>query len=119
MGLPILNTVLLLSSGVLATYAHASIRIRMCFKDMIYRTIMLGGVFIFVQLVEFSTVNFSISERIFGSCFFGLTGFHGFHVVMGLSLLAMIMARMGKTQFYGKNVGVDTVMIYWHFVDVI
>lgn len=107
-----LNTVLLLSSGVLATYAHASIRMGICFKDMMYGTMFLRCIFMFVQLVEFSTVNFSISERIFGSCFFGLTGFHGFHVVMGLSLLLIATMRMRKTQFYGKNVRIDTVMIY-------
>lgn len=87
-------------------------------------TIALGSVFIAGQAMEYTELireNLTISRDMFGSTFFTLTGFHGFHVIIGLILLAIalwIMAR-GKNQHEITEVGLTCVSMYWHFVDVV
>lgn len=120
LGVPLLNTVLLLSSRVSATYAH---ELRLFGSgDFIYVifSIILRLLFFWYQYVEFSCSDFGIADGIFGSCFFSLTGFHGFHVVVGLCLLLLPLSRLllGNS-YFGKFAGLECSMIYWHFVDVI
>lgn len=81
--------------------------------------IILRTLFIFVQFVEFSGSDFRMSDRLYGCSFFGLTGFHGFHVVVGMSLLLMILSRFYGNQLGLKGTGVDTRIVYWHLVDII
>merc|ERR1719463_56509 len=83
--IPLLNTVLLLSSRVTVTWRHHSLRSRN-YNDASNRLLMsiiLRGIFLYCQYVEYGNANFSISDRVYRSNFFALTGFHGFHVTVG------------------------------------
>lgn len=89
--LPLLNTVILLSSGATITYAHHSL-IKGDRKGAIYGTIftvILALVFTLFQLIEYSVSSFTISDSVYGTCFFFGTGFHGFHVIVGTIFLAV------------------------------
>jgi len=120
LGVPLLNTILLLSSGVSATYAHEIGLFGGSDSSYIFISIILGLLFFWYQFVEFSCSDFRIADGIFGSCFFSLTGFHGFHVVVRLCLLVLPLSRLlFGNSYYGKFAGLECSMIYWHFVDVI
>src|SRR6201992_2670243 len=89
--LPLLNTVILLSSGVFVTYAHHSL-IQGNRKGALYglvATVLLAIVFTGFQGVEYSVSSFTISDGAFGSCFYFATGFHGLHVLIGTAFLAV------------------------------
>jgi len=112
LGIPLLNTVLLLSSGVVATLSHEMyLAVRIDIVPILY-SMFLGLVFFWYQFVEFSSSDFGIATGVFGSCFFSLTGFHGFHVVVGLMLLVLPTSRILFNTYYGKSVGLDCSMIY-------
>src|ERR1700749_5289012 len=89
--LPLLNTIILLSSGVTITYAHHSL-IQGNRKGALYgtiATIILAIVFTFLQGVEYSVSSFTISDSVYGSCFYFGTGFHGLNVIIGTAFLAV------------------------------
>jgi cytochrome c oxidase subunit 3 len=89
--LPLLNTVILLSSGATITYAHHSL-IKGERKGAIYGsiyTVLLALIFTVFQGIEYNVSSFTISDGVFGSCFFFATGFHGFHVIIGTIFLAV------------------------------
>jgi len=89
--LPLLNTVILLSSGVTVTYAHHSL-IQGNRSGSLYGlllTIVLAAIFTALQGVEYSVSSFTISDGVFGSCFYFGTGFHGLHVIIGTAFLAV------------------------------
>jgi cytochrome c oxidase subunit 3 len=89
--LPLLNTIILLSSGVLVTYAHHSI-IQGNRKGALYGlvyTILLAVLFTALQGIEYTVSSFTISDGIYGSCFYFGTGFHGLHVIIGTAFLAV------------------------------
>ena len=89
LGVPLLNTLLLLSSGVSVTLVHKSLLLRSRFVSFwLLATVLLGVEFLLVQLSEYSSSSFSFSDSASGSLFFLLTGFHGFHVLLGLLLLS-------------------------------
>jgi cytochrome c oxidase subunit 3 len=91
--LPLLNTVILLSSGATITYAHHSL-IKGERKGALYGTIvtvLLALIFTFFQGVEYGVSSFTISDGIFGTCFFFGTGFHGFHVIVGTIFLSIAL----------------------------
>jgi cytochrome c oxidase subunit 3 len=91
--LPLLNTVLLLSSGATVTYAHHSL-IQGKRAGAIYgsiATVILAVIFTFFQGVEYSVSSFTISDGAFGTCFFFATGFHGIHVMVGTAFLAVAL----------------------------
>lgn len=112
LGIPLLNTVLLLSSGVVATLSHEIyLAVGLDMVPIIY-AMVLGLIFFWYQFVEFSSSDFRIATGVFGSCFFSLTGFHGFHVVVGLMLLVLPISRILFNTYYGKSVGLDCSMIY-------
>jgi cytochrome c oxidase subunit 3 len=89
--LPLLNTVILLSSGLTVTYAHHSLiegdRASTLY-GLVY-TIMLAAIFTVLQGVEYSVSSFTISDGVFGSCFYFGTGFHGLHVIIGTLMLSV------------------------------
>jgi cytochrome c oxidase subunit 3 len=94
--LPLLNTILLLSSGVTITYAHHSV-IQGNRKGALYGsicTIILAGFFTMFQGIEYTVSSFTISDSVYGSCFYFGTGFHGLHVLIGTAFLAVGFWRL-------------------------
>lgn len=120
--LPLLNTIILLSSGVIVTYAHHSI-IKGDRKGGLYGlvfTLLLAILFTGFQGIEYSVSSFTISDGIFGSCFYFGTGFHGIHVIIGTAFLAV---GFWRTLAYhitdNHHLGLESGILYWHFVDVV
>lgn len=120
--LPLLNTVILLSSGVTVTYAHHSI-IQGNRSGALYGlvfTILLALVFTGFQGVEYSVSSFTISDGIFGSCFYLGTGFHGIHVMIGTAFIAVGFWRvLAYHSTDNHHLGLESSILYWHFVDVV
>lgn len=122
LGVPLLNTIILLSSGVRVTWAHHAL-IRgssIEFKHRIYLTVVLGVYFSFLQSLEYYEASFSISDGAYGSRFFITTGFHGLHVIVGTTFLFVCLIRQIKHEFRVKHhFGFEAAAWYWHFVDVV
>jgi len=119
---PLLNTILLLSSGVTITWAHHRLlkRKEFFFNFRLFITISLGIFFLFFQNFEYSNLKFSFKTLIFGSCFYMLTGFHGGHVIVGTLFLLICLFRSLCYHFSSKHhVGLELAIWYWHFVDVV
>jgi cytochrome c oxidase subunit 3 len=123
--IPLVNTVVLLSSGVTCHFAADAIAHdnRRRFFMLQIATIVLGFAFEFGQLYEFISAfgrGLNLTANTFASAFFTMTGFHGAHVLGGLILLILILYRASKGQFSSQHhVGVAAVTLYWHFVDVV
>ena len=124
--LPTLNTALLLSSGVTLTIAHHALLAGQRAKTIgwMWITVILGATFLGVQAYEYShaysDLNLKLSSGIFGSTFFMLTGFHGFHVLIGMLMLLFITLRLMKGHFTpAHHFGFEGAAWYWHFVDVV
>ncbi len=125
-GIPALNTAILLTSGVTVTWAHWALKEnkRGQLNLGLFLTIALGFLFIALQAWEYShaynDLNLTLGAGIYGSTFFMLTGFHGFHVTMGAIMLTIILLRCLKGHFTPKNhFAFEAVAWYWHFVDVV
>lgn len=120
--LPLINTVILLSSGFTVTYAHHSLiqgNRKGTLNGLVY-TIVLAAVFTAFQGVEYSVSLFNISDGTFGSCFYLGTGFHGFHVIIGTAFLAVGLWRMLAYHLTeNHHLGLESGILYWHFVDVV
>jgi cytochrome c oxidase subunit 1 len=120
--LPLLNTIILLSSGATVTYAHHSL-INGNRKGAIYGsilTIALAILFTILQGVEYSVSSFTISDGAFGACFFFGTGFHGLHVIIGTIFLSVALWRIIAYHFTTHHhLGFEGGILYWHFVDVV
>lgn len=83
-------------------------------------TLGLGLVFLAGQVYDYTTLGFGISDGVYGTVFYTLTGFHGAHVFGGVVGLSILTARAGQGQFSARNhVAVEAVSYYWHFVDVV
>lgn len=120
--IPLLNTVVLLSSGARVTWAHHSLVNQSYDKALIGLavTALLGVYFLFLQGNEYFLRTFSIKSRVYGTAFFMLTGFHGFHVTIGTILLIVCFLRSYFTHFSkNQHVGFEASAWYWHFVDVV
>ena len=124
--LPTLNTALLLTSGVTLTIAHHALIAGQRTKTVIWMwiTVALGATFVGVQAFEYhhayTELNLKLSSGIFGSTFFMLTGFHGFHVFVGMLMLTFITLRLMSGHFTpNKHFGFEGAAWYWHFVDVV
>ena len=125
-GLPALNTVILLTSGVTVTFAHWALK-RGDNDKLVYwlfATVVLGFGFVILQGIEYAhayeELNLRLDSGIYGSTFYMLTGFHGFHVTMGATMLTVIMVRAAKGHFtHEKHFAFEAVAWYWHFVDVV
>jgi cytochrome c oxidase subunit 3 len=125
-GLPALNTALLLTSGVTVTIAHWALKEgkRGILNLFLFLTIALGVLFLGVQAYEYShayaDLNLKLTTGAYGSTFFMLTGFHGFHVTVGAIMLSVIFARCLKGHFKpDHHFAFEGVAWYWHFVDVV
>ncbi|HEX5736896.1 MAG TPA: cytochrome c oxidase subunit 3 [Hydrogenophaga sp.] len=124
--LPTINTALLLTSGVTLTIAHHALQAGHRGKTIafMWMTVLLGVIFLCVQGYEYyhayADLNLKLSSGIFGSTFFMLTGFHGFHVFVGMLMLLFITLRLQKGHFTAKShFGFEGAAWYWHFVDVV
>jgi len=123
--IPVINTIVLLSSGVTCHFAADAIAQdnRRRFFMLQIATIILGLGFEFGQLYEFISAfhrGLNLTANTFASAFFTMTGFHGAHVLGGLILLTLVLFRASRGQFSSRHhVGVAAVTLYWHFVDVV
>jgi cytochrome c oxidase subunit 3 len=123
--IPLVNTIILLSSGVTCHFAADAIaqNNRRRFFQLQIATILLGFAFEAGQLYEFVSAfgrGLDLKVNTFASAFFTMTGFHGAHVLGGLILLILILFRASRGQFSSRHhVGVAAVTLYWHFVDVV
>ena len=122
LGIPLTNTLLLLSSGATVTWAHHAITSRSKKQSVIslLLTIILAIVFTMFQVLEYCEAAFTISDSVFGSCFYMATGFHGFHVFIGtvclfVSLIRLVLNHFTETHHFGF----ESAAWYWHFVDVV
>jgi cytochrome c oxidase subunit III len=124
--LPTINTALLLSSGVTLTIAHHALIANHRGKSIFWMwiTVLLGATFLCVQAYEYihayNDLNLKLSSGVFGSTFFMLTGFHGFHVFVGMLMLIFVTLRIMKGHFTPEShFGFEGAAWYWHFVDVV
>ena len=125
-GLPAINTGILLTSGVTCTIAHHCIKDnkRGGFIFWLFATVALGFLFVGLQAWEYmhayGELNLTLGSGIYGSTFYMLTGFHGFHVTMGAIILTVVMFRAMKGHFSADNhFAFEAAAWYWHFVDVV
>ncbi len=124
--LPTINTALLLTSGVTLTIAHHALRLGQRSRTIAFMwiTVLLGITFLFVQGYEYyhlyTDLNLKMNSGVFGSTFFLLTGFHGFHVFVGMLMLLFITLRLQSGHFTAeRHFGFEGAAWYWHFVDVV
>ena len=124
--IPTINTALLLASGVTLTIAHHALKDNNRSKLVfwMFATIALGVVFLGFQAYEYAhayqDLNLKLSSGIFGSTFFMLTGFHGFHVTIGAIMLTVVLIRILKGHFTPEHhFAFEGAAWYWHFVDVV
>ena len=120
--LPLLNTLILLTSGVTVTWAHHALREgdRQGMLQGLALTILLGLSFTGVQAFEYSHAAFHFTDGIYPSTFFMATGFHGFHVIIGTTFLIVCFFRARAGHFKpDHHFGFEAAAWYWHFVDVV
>nr|UFK32194.1 cytochrome c oxidase subunit III [Agnesiella kamala] len=122
MNIPMLNTMILLSSGITITWAHHAL-LKKNFDSMnkaMFITVLLGIYFSLLQLYEYIESPFCMSDSIYGSTFFLATGFHGIHVIIG-TIFILVSAKRNLNLHMSKNhhVGFEASAWYWHFVDVV
>ena len=125
-GIPAINTLLLLSSGVTVTWAHWALKLgnRRQLILGLAATVALGILFLFLQAYEYghaySELGLKLTSGIYGATFYMLTGFHGFHVTLGTIMLIVILGRCIKGHFKpDHHFAFEAVSWYWHFVDVV
>jgi cytochrome c oxidase subunit 3 len=120
--IPLLNTIVLLSSGASVTLAHHAIvyGAKDEARDALIVTVLLAIFFTFLQGFEYVTAPFTISDSVYGSTFYMATGFHGFHVIIGTCFLAVCLGRLLLDHFTREHhFGFEAAAWYWHFVDVV
>ena len=115
------NTAILLSSSFTMHWALESVKSdnRLGLQAGMFTTFLLGSTFLFIQINEYVHVGFSPQDNAQGTIFYSLTGLHGAHVFIGLTLLAMVTVRAFRGHFSAaEHHGVEVPGIYWHFVDI-
>lgn len=120
---PLLNTIILLSSGATITWAHHSLIAGRSRRETILAlelTILLGLIFTCLQVFEYYEAPFTIADSVFGSTFFATTGLHGIHVLIGTLFLSVCFFRLIQYHFSSvHHVGFEAGILYWHFVDYV
>nr|BCG67331.1 cytochrome c oxidase subunit 3 [Amblyomma testudinarium] len=120
--IPLLNSTILISSGISVTWTHHAIMNSNYFNSLLSLklTVMLGFLFTLFQLFEYFQAQFCMTDGIFGSTFFLTTGFHGIHVIIGSIFLTVTFFRI-KNNLISSNhfFGFEAAAWYWHFVDVV
>lgn len=119
---PLLNTTILLCSGLTVTWAHHSILSGDHYEAIVRLavTIILGVYFTFIQAYEYIEAYFTFADSVYGSCFFIATGFHGIHVLVGTTYLLVCLYRLTRGQLsVNHHFGFEAAAWYWHFVDVV
>jgi len=119
---PLLNTIILLSSGVSVTWSHHAILKNQMKKAnfSLLLTVLLGLYFSLLQGIEYFQAEFCIRDSIYGSRFFIATGFHGLHVIIGSTFLLICYIRIKNFEFSSNHlIGFEAAAWYWHFVDIV
>jgi len=126
MGIPLINTIILVTSGGTLTIAHHALKAghRGALKFWLFITIALGVTFLCLQAYEYthaySELNLKLSTGVYGSTFFMLTGFHGLHVTIGAIMLTVMLFRAFRGHFDAEHhFAFEAAAWYWHFVDVV
>nr|AXS66205.1 cytochrome c oxidase subunit 3 [Tenebrionoidea sp. 24 KM-2017] len=120
--IPLLNTLILISSGLTVTWAHHALMENNYTQSLqgLFFTVILGLYFTALQAYEYLESSFSISDSSYGSSFFMATGFHGIHVIIGSSFLLICLIRHMQNHFSMiHHFGFEAAAWYWHFVDVV
>jgi len=120
--IPLLNTAILLSSGVTVTWAHHSLieNNHSQATQGLFFTILLGIYFTILQAYEYVEASFTIADAVYGSTFFVATGFHGLHVLIGTTFLIICLLRHLNFHFSRTHhFGFEAAAWYWHFVDIV
>nr|YP_010872919.1 cytochrome c oxidase subunit III [Pheidole fervida]WGV34115.1 cytochrome c oxidase subunit III [Pheidole fervida] len=120
--IPLMNTIILISSGLTITWSHHSMLNNNLAESMksLLLTISLGIYFTSLQLIEYIEAPFTMADSIYGSTFFIATGFHGLHVMIGTLFLFFCYIRMTSLHFSSNHhFGFEAAAWYWHFVDVV
>ena len=125
-GLPLINTILLVTSSFTLTWAHHALRKnnRQHLKIGLALTVLLGVAFLILQIEEYvhayTELGLTLGSGIYGATFFMLTGFHGAHVTMGAIILTVMLVRVLRGHFTPEqHFGFEAAAWYWHFVDVV
>lgn len=120
--IPLINTIILISSGITITWSHHSILNKNFLErnKRLILTVILGLYFTSLQIIEYYESPFSIADSIYGSSFFIATGFHGIHVIIGTLFLFICLIRINYLHFRNTHhFGFEAAAWYWHFVDVV
>ncbi|CAN1209153.1 heme-copper oxidase subunit III [Tumidithrix helvetica PCC 7403] len=121
--LPGINTIILVSSSFVIHQADRAIKHNkvVATRNWFIATFIMGAIFIAGQVYEYNHLEFGLTTNLFASTFYVLTGFHGFHVLVGLTFIAAAVVRSLKAGHYSdtKHFGIEAASIYWHFVDII
>nr|AXS65043.1 cytochrome c oxidase subunit 3 [Curculionoidea sp. 15 KM-2017] len=122
MEIPLLNTLILLTSGLTITWSHHSLMendYNQSFQSLTL-TVLLGFYFTILQMYEYKEAPFSIADSVYGSTFFMTTGLHGLHVIIGSTFLFVCLIRLYFNHFSSTHhFGFEAAAWYWHFVDVV
>nr|AYW52251.1 cytochrome c oxidase subunit 3 [Cleridae sp. 1 ACP-2013] len=120
--IPLLNTLILLTSGLTVTWAHHSLmenNYKQALQGLLF-TVVLGLYFTMLQAYEYYEAPFTISDAVYGSSFFMATGFHGIHVIIGTTFLLICLIRHYFNHYSMiHHFGFEAAAWYWHFVDVV
>ena len=120
--LPLVNTVILLSSGFIITYGHHSVIGGYRFDSLraTFLTIVLAFIFTVLQGVEYTVSSFTFCDSAYGSCFYFGTGFHGLHVIIGTAFIGVGLWRLLDYHLtVSHHLGLESSILYWHFVDIV
>lgn len=121
-GVPLVNTVILLTSGAGVTWCHHGVLfgLRTQSRIALWVTVILAMMFTGLQAYEYVDAGFGLSSGVYGCTFYMATGFHGFHVLIGTIFLFVSLLRMEQFQLTpGHHIGLECACWYWHFVDVV